>query len=357
MSNNIIPNIGPATLRVEIEESLQWATHVDLASAFITEEVLRILSAALNQAKRARRPLHIRLITGLYQRFTPPAALKLAAKLESEFQGSFFVKIAKNERFHWKAYLFRSRGQCRLYVGSANLTADGMMASGELTLRVDARTRDGVATAFQEQFDHLWRREAFSITDTFLADYSKVKRPATPRLQTAADKAIAGLLERAHRTHAVKTGDILGKGKPYLISLEGVFSKTTERILSECTTWYEDKTLVEPCSLTSVVRERAYQAQVVVEAWKNKRQWMVALAIPADKIDKNTPDGKYFLVYRKIPGSKRMKYAGGLRDRLVEAGLTQDELKRNHEVTPRQLAVLAQRLHATDWLLAHGVKL
>src|SRR5437016_4161654 len=128
-------NQGIATLEREFQDSVGWAAEVELASAFVTADGLRRLEAVL---RHPNSPL-IRILTGLYQQFTSPEVIAGLLRLQRQHSGRFFARIAKNQRFHWKYFCFKKSSAVCAYVGSANLTRDGLTASGEIFVRLKGR--------------------------------------------------------------------------------------------------------------------------------------------------------------------------------------------------------------------------
>ena len=202
MKVEVIPNKGPASMSLEIEHSLNWADEADIASAFVSPAAIKRLDSALSRAKKEKRSLKIRLIFGLYQRFTPPQALDKMHDLQKAHPGKLFVRVARNNRFHWKLYTFRKGNSRRLYVGSANFTEDGLGASGELSVKLTTKASDSIARSLETEFDALWQKGAFLLNQDVLDKYWKVKRP--PEIVTAPkkDDAISALLEKAERLPA-----------------------------------------------------------------------------------------------------------------------------------------------------------
>jgi HKD family nuclease len=138
MKLEVVPNKGPASMGPELSRGLSWAKSLDIATAFLTVRSLERLEEALMNAQDSGRLLRIRLLCGLYQRFTSAATIRAAVRLQKKYSDQFHIRIARNNRFHWKLYLLHSNAKSCAYVGSANFTEDGLTASGEL-LRLATR--------------------------------------------------------------------------------------------------------------------------------------------------------------------------------------------------------------------------
>ena len=96
---------------------LYWASSAYIASAFLTSASLERIEEALIEAENSN-PTEIRLLVGLYQRFTSAASITKAYKLQEKYPNNFWVRISRNNRFHWKLYMFTKNSDQRIYVGS-----------------------------------------------------------------------------------------------------------------------------------------------------------------------------------------------------------------------------------------------
>src|SRR5205807_10354264 len=96
-------------------------------------------------------------------------------------------------------YLFRKNSSRRLYVGSANLTEDGLNTSGEMSLKVSANSSDRITSSLESEFESLWREESFPLNKSVLDNYQKFARPPMIFISPQEDDAISSLLRRPER--------------------------------------------------------------------------------------------------------------------------------------------------------------
>jgi HKD family nuclease len=78
----------------------------------------------------------VRLLTGLYQKFTEPQALRTLLRIQEETCGQLSVRLSLEPQFHRKMYLLTSRTRSTAILGSSNLTRDGLRSGGELNVMV-----------------------------------------------------------------------------------------------------------------------------------------------------------------------------------------------------------------------------
>src|SRR5438445_10564711 len=105
-SVGVVENSGPNTLKSLIEDSIPNATAVDVGVAFITNSGLDHVVSPLKKALTGGR---IRILTGLYQSFTEPSALRRLLLIQDQSKGKFQVRLSTDKHFHWKTYFVFKR--------------------------------------------------------------------------------------------------------------------------------------------------------------------------------------------------------------------------------------------------------
>jgi HKD family nuclease len=90
---------------------------IDIAVAFVTAAGLDSLEFLLKQAASKGS---VRVITGLYQGFTEPKALWTLLRAQEETGGRLSVRVSRDDRFHWKAYMLVKRDSAKVVIGSSN---------------------------------------------------------------------------------------------------------------------------------------------------------------------------------------------------------------------------------------------
>ncbi len=162
-------------------QDLARARAVDIAVAFVTQSGLDRLLPHLDDL--VTRGGLLRFLTGDYLGVTDPAALRRLLDLEPRENGGLELRIFEctdEVSFHPKAYLVHSADNAgAAYVGSSNLTAQGLDRGIEWNYRIepsqDARGFRAIATEFDLLFGHGRTR---SLTAEWIAGYER-RRPAT----------------------------------------------------------------------------------------------------------------------------------------------------------------------------------
>ena len=121
-------------------ENIEWATSVDLATAWATE------NKGFDKLKAGAEYLRIHAIVGLWGNITDPKVLK---KLDDI--GKLRI-VDGNQHFHPKIYIFRSSKKSIAWVGSANFTRGGFELNEELIFE----TSD--TKAIEGWFNRLWHQ-------------------------------------------------------------------------------------------------------------------------------------------------------------------------------------------------------
>lgn len=329
-------NRGLATLEREFRDAIGSATHIDLASAFLTREGLRRLESILD----SRDWPAVRMLVGLYQSFTPPEVIARLLQLQRKHKGYFSARIAKNERFHWKYFSFRRSNAARAYVGSANLTTDGFTASGEVIIRLKGRPTDGVIRSLHDEFNATWNHQSRRITQELLQRYESKYQPSKIR---SINKSVADLLEKPERNPLA----IEPLSKPRVIFVSELVSEETAKYIRQESDWHRrnwDYTVFPRKSSYS----RAHRAGVLlmVSAWPSDRRFQLEFCRVRDYVDSiATKDGKYFVAHSKVPRSWSRDFSK-LKSELRKLGLTKTSLQSERYLNHKQIVGLAQLLHA-----------
>lgn len=345
MKIEVLPNVGPASMVSELTNGMEWATNLDIASAFVTTAALERLELALIRAQKAGRNLTIRLLVGLYQRFTSAATIAKAVRMQQSYPEQFSIRIARNQRFHWKLYTFRRGHSRRLYVGSANLTEDGLRASGELCVKITAQDRDQVSKTLAAEFTRLWThpKRSFAPSTKFLRDYRGLKRPPKT-VRTPADAAVRRLLQAPKKVKPTTGGRI---ASPCLIFTDAEVTDQTRDSVVEETDW-ETRGWLWAC-LDKHSCERLENAGVVlwVEATDPRtKEYTLDFFQLEETAHFKTPDGSHFAAMTRIPHGWTRHYSD-IRQVLRRVGLTAKKVCRNRYLTSAQVEVLCNLLHVS----------
>ena len=96
-----IDNSGPNKLVSFLRAESRATQQIDMAVAFVT---MSGLDSVLHLLKRTAARGNVRLLTGLYQGFTEPKALRTLLREQRQTDGRLSVQISAAPHFHWKAY-------------------------------------------------------------------------------------------------------------------------------------------------------------------------------------------------------------------------------------------------------------
>ena len=161
--------IDSGTIEDCFEENLEWATKLDLVSAWATEhDGLRLLEECAEQG------LRVRAIVGLWNYITEPEALRRLDRLGK-------LRLAGNgRRFHPKVYLFRGKSRTVAWVGSANFTAGGFARNEEAVFESED------ADSVKRWFKNLWR-ECSRLDENEIDEYDRARKKNPPPRQSLAE--------------------------------------------------------------------------------------------------------------------------------------------------------------------------
>lgn len=333
----------------EIDRSLGWAWEADIATAFMTPASLRRLESALSRARAHGHSLKVRAVVGLYQRFTPPEALAKLLSLRREFPGKIFVRVARNERFHWKLYAFRNGSARRFFVGSANLTQDGMTAEGELCVKITAAARDAISKSLEAEFERLWHddKKSFTLDGSLLNIYRKVARPSARFTNPDKDNALKCVLTPPARP----APELLPRqrtkvAKPRVSFAPYDVSDETAEIVKGETNWDKEGWGYIAYQYKGDF-ERDLRAHVLLHVTPSSRPrefWLSIVEVKDDAL-LDTPDGKYFLAHARVPYSRERLYDEGAKRALALVGLKWGRIKSQPTLSREQLEELCRLLH------------
>ena len=182
-----------------------------------------------------------RVITTDYLNYTEPKALRKL--LEFPF---IELKVATEEAFHIKGYLFDDGEKNTVIIGSSNITGGALKSNREWNLRTTILSEGGLNEEFRNSFDELWDK-ARHIDERWLSSYAErygheleirrtIKKETRLRTYTIEpnpmQKAAALSLQRIRASGKDKALLIAatGTGKTYLAAFD-VRSFNPERML------------------------------------------------------------------------------------------------------------------------------
>lgn len=214
ISNNTQEKIW-FTLREELYscKSFTWAV------AFITQDMLVPLKVVL--ADLADQGISGTIITGDYLNFNNPRVFEELQKIPN-----LEVRIAQQNGFHAKGYLFEHENYQTCLVGSANFTRAALLSNYEWALKVSSNKQANLTKQFAQKIEVL-KQNSFILTDQWLAEYKanwvkpkvnfthKDQTQIKPnQMQQAALKNLNALVDSGEKRGLVVSAT--GTGKTYL---------------------------------------------------------------------------------------------------------------------------------------------
>jgi superfamily II DNA or RNA helicase/SAM-dependent methyltransferase/SOS-response transcriptional repressor LexA len=164
-----------------LSEAFTWATHADLAVAFIKTTGLRLLLPDLEAMVDGGSPRRVRVLTSDYLDITDPEALRLLLLLQ-ERGAEVRVYTTQEGSFHLKAYLFARLDQQELvagtaFIGSSNISRQALQDGLEWNYRVVYPGDLGFLEAgqrFEELFAHT---KTVALSDAWIEAYEQRRLP------------------------------------------------------------------------------------------------------------------------------------------------------------------------------------
>ncbi|HLM72655.1 MAG TPA: phospholipase D-like domain-containing protein, partial [Polyangiaceae bacterium] len=300
----VVDNVGPNQLVTYLRDSAKTAVAMDIAAAFVTASGLNaLLHALLRVAGQGK----VRLLTGLFQGVTEPAALRKLLQAESSTQGGLAVRISRDAHFHWKAYFIARRTKHTMVIGSSNLTSDGLRRTGELNIIHSVPADRAAREPARQAFERAWKAA------------TPLRAPHIERYEELRGETLA------MSTPNIPVREILGRSELlvepierayFRASLEGYVAKDTNSILMETTDW----------------GKRGYEYFNAAAERYNKRDRIIFFDFTVDQIfivevidltrtPIATPDGRHFVAYRKLRGTKARRMVPTLWSAFRESGL------------------------------------
>ncbi len=165
--------------------SIEYATKIDIAVAFVKSTGLRLIFDELSRALHRSPPARIRFLTSDYLDVTDPEALTDLLTL-SDHGMEVRLFDASQAGFHLKAYIFASLrdGSARewAYIGSSNVSRPALTETLEWNYRVERADSPEALEEIDAAFVGLWTHAAsVPLSDTVISSYRARRRvPATP---------------------------------------------------------------------------------------------------------------------------------------------------------------------------------
>lgn len=134
--------------------------------AFVTTSGIAALIETLIALKQ--KGIRGKILVSQYLNFTQPEALKRLLKFDN-----IELKIAVDNDFHSKGYLFRNKNIYNLIIGSSNLTANALCSNVEWNLKISANDNSHIIINALKEFDSEYKKAIF-VNEEFINSYFKL---------------------------------------------------------------------------------------------------------------------------------------------------------------------------------------
>lgn len=285
-----IENSGPNTLVSYLRNAGSGATSIDIAVAFITAAGLE---SVLHLLKRTSAKGQVRLLTGLYQGFTEPKALRVLLREQKQSDKRFSVQISTDQHFHWKTYFLVGKTWGQVVVGSSNLTDDGLRQTGEFNAVLQMRRASKQFQDLHGVFDKHWKSKSKPLTEEVLIKYEdwRLSTGFAVRSQKVPLGKILAFNRRKPREEPARQPSF------WRTCIDGELSEEAQAMLNETTDW--DR---RGYCYFSTWRDGFGVGDRIVLFDLGNRNVTVAQIKETTCLPKRTPDGSHFAAYRPFRG-------------------------------------------------------
>jgi len=343
MMVDVVDNRGVTSMAGELKTCFREFAVARLATASLTRDGLAELERTLASG---RKSLRIKLLVGLYNGHTESAALRKLLTLQKRRGASLEVRIARNPRFHWKVYMFSWQRRLVAYVGSSNLTGDGLGTEGEFNLRLSGTSRDRCLVNITETFDRSWRKDAVPLNQTISDKFSPVSQ-RSHEVTKGIDPLIRRILRRVQRPIRSATGTVKEATSCYTFFEEFAVASTRREVRHK--TGWDSKGWDWIVFGTKSERDRVLKAgSFYLGKMIHRKGGILSLNDVRDDDEFRTVDGRYFVAYQKRKGSIAKLMKAKTLNVLRDGGLIlrKDDLRRNRTLGFKNRSLLNKLLKA-----------
>ncbi len=328
----LIDNAGPNSVKAAFKRLCVTASSATIHVAFTMSSGL---AALLPSIQRVATKGRVQILTGLYHGFTEPKALRTLLGARRQSKGSIEVKLSRETNFHRKAYVAATATTMHAIVGSSNLTDNGLLSGGELSLWLRVPTKSPKAEELRSVFDKAWRN-ATTLTDGMIDEYEK--RRVVPKVAGPSKGKLAAILGKASHEKATDDEASLAAPRYWTDGIFGYAKDATSQVISSETSWDKYGWAWQSCG-ASVFRP---DDCIVLIDKSSKPTWASVVRVRDTAGPISTPDGRHFVAYTQIPRTRRRQLTKAMRTKLRSAGVPTVDGSRRRVSTARWRAVLAQ---------------
>ncbi len=304
MRLTLISNRGPNRLMDYLRRNLQGADRAAFAVAFASHQGV---SEILDMLPRVARRGGVNILTSIYQDVTEPRALRALLRAQMGTGGKFSVRLSTNLRFHQKLFLIGKGPRVVAIVGSSNLTEGGLKGNRELCAAFDVRPNSNDARELQEAFEVEWD-ESVPLEEERIRLYER-RYEILQKGRTFPEVPL-------HRTILRRDHERADGGQDPKFWRESCLyeiSEDAEKMVEDKTGW--DKQGYEWQSVSA--HKMKNKDRLLVFDFLNKS---AKLAEIKDKEEIPTGDGRYFIAYKQLRGSRQRPLRKNLWQELRQIG-------------------------------------
>ena len=219
-----------------LSEQLSKCNSFSFQIAFVTSAGLQLLKEKLYAMRKGGR--RGRLLTSTMSDFNDPKMFRDLLKIEN-----LDVRIAREERFHSKGYLFSFDDHRTMIIGSSNLTSSALRTNRELNVLLHSTHEGAIIDSFETYFERDWEgatkldeawidvyeqergarglSSSSRVLDMVPHDYGSLTPEMEVRPNKMQEEALKGLNE--HRSEGSQRALLIsatGTGKTYLSAFD-----------------------------------------------------------------------------------------------------------------------------------------
>lgn len=344
MHVDVVDNCGVTRMAAELAEQLENCTIAKMATASLTKDGVTAIQNAISPQ---RSGIRVKLLVGLYNGHTEAASLRKLLSLQKRAGACLEVRVARNPRFHWKVYLFNRHQRVTAYVGSSNLTRDGLATEGEFNLRISGVTGEKALRNISETFDRTWRKDSVPLTEKLSDNFAPVSQRSL-QLTKAIDPNIRKVLRNIPRPKPTKRSS--GTRSPSVYAFIEEYAKpSTEREVRNKQGW-SAKGWEWMVFRTRAARDRILNAGSFYLAEIRRAGGVISLKDVCEEDEFRTEDGRFFVAYKKREGSVAKLLNKRTLKSLKDGGmiLRKDDLRRDRRVGKASRLVLNRLLRVPN---------
>lgn len=306
----LIDNQGPNSVAAALTHLSKKAKELDVQAAFVTTSGVKAVLTALKRVATSGR---VRVLTGLYQGFTEPSALRMLLAARKASGNRIEVRLSREKNFHRKVYGAATGSTIQVIVGSSNLTDNGLMSAGELSVWMKVPATSSNGKALRKDLRETWQEGAV-LTASMIDTYEAARVP--PTFKTLGASKLAAIIGKAVHHEANPADEPRPEARHWLEGTHGYVGAATETAVSAATSWDRPGWSWQACD-----KGYARDDEMLLVDSTAKTTWLWMMRVRGEVGPLQTPDGRYFVAYSRIPKLKKRKLTKQLRAELKAAGV------------------------------------